>query len=142
MRIVPFDHQPERKTGLTEAGLHRVGDGLLRRLVGDSGANPIIRGNQHQLRLGRRSVECLTRRAVQKRGAHLFRHGRQARLFRPVAQCRGVAGKRQAALDEKADEFLGRTPLGSSGRQKARRQQNGRADQRRSSIWIGPSRRP
>jgi hypothetical protein len=62
-----------------------------------------------------------------------------------------VAGERQAALKEQADQLFGgadlsadlsRAGMGCGGDQQSGGDQQRGADQRRSSIWIGPSRRP
>jgi hypothetical protein len=78
---------------------------------------------------------------VEEGGAGLLRHRWKAGALGPVAQCLGITGERQAALDEQADQFLG----GAGERCRWGQQAKGEEEdalQRRSSIWIGPSRRP
>lgn len=149
--VVALDHQAEGQAGLAEAILQRVGDRLLRRLVGDGGADAVVRGHQHQLGAGGRPVERLAGRAVQKSRTSRCRQRRQSSALRPVAQRGRVAGERQAALKEQADQLFGgadlsadlsRAGMSCGGDQQSGGDQQRGADQRRSSIWIGPSRRP
>ncbi len=84
---------------------------------------------------------------MQEGSAGLLGQGGETGVPCPLTQGRRVAGERQAALDEQADQLLRRAGVGDARvpddcRQKAGREKGWAAVQRRSSIWIGPSRRP
>jgi Fe2+ transport system protein FeoA len=140
--VVALRGQAELHTRLRQVGFHPGDHVRPVRGVGHDPARALVSRHQHELAVRVRCIEHDAVRTVQECRAGTIRQFTQAHQPRPVAQSRSVAGKRQAALDEQSGKLVRRVSIRRLGWRDGEQKDEQKTDYRRSSIWIGPSRRP